>query len=435
MDNALDKKLSKYLRTRAVTSPWTLAGPGRRDYDAAIVIPALAEAQSLPGTLDSLASNPAGLLRRTLVVVVVNNRSGATAAVREDNRATLDWLRSDPCPDLQLARVDAAAAGLELAAGEGVGLARKIGFDLALSRLDWNGDPLLVSLDADTLVDEHYLPALFRHFSLTSRGGTTLPFRHQPGESPEQEQAIRDYELYLRSYLFGLQRAGSPYAYLPVGSAFACRATAYIAAGGMNRRSAAEDFYFLQQLAKVTGIAPLRGTLVRPSSRVSERVPFGTGRVVESGMDSQASPYRMIPAAAFQVLKDWLERLPELLDRAPDALLRHAADLAPELGEFLQELQFSRYWPGIAANHADPQRRLQAFHHWFDALRTRQLLSRLASDEPDTENRVVAELLRWGGEPALDCAREQLAFLESRQLAGSAVLGEAGGGAEGPSAA
>jgi len=86
-----------------------------------------------------------------------------------------------------------------------------------------------------------------------------------------------DFDAAIADWL--LQQAGSPYAYHTIGSAFACRAEAYIAAGGMNRRHAAEDFYFLQQLAKcmqdenidVTALlvqGPIISTILKESDRL-----------------------------------------------------------------------------------------------------------------------------------------------------------------------
>jgi hypothetical protein len=122
--------------------------------------------------------------------------------------------------------VDAASAGRELPAkGGGVGLARKIGFDLALSILAFErSDPLLIALDADTLVMPDYLPSLVSHFQMAAAGGAVIPFCHQGGSSPRHDRAIRRYELFLRSYVLGLSRADSPYAFHTVGSAMACTA-------------------------------------------------------------------------------------------------------------------------------------------------------------------------------------------------------------------
>jgi hypothetical protein len=53
-----------------------------------------------------------------------------------------------------------------------------------------------------------------------------IPFCHQQGDTPEEDQAIRRYELFLRAYVLGLARAGSPCAFHTVGSAMACTAEA-----------------------------------------------------------------------------------------------------------------------------------------------------------------------------------------------------------------
>src|SRR6185369_6760135 len=138
----------------------------------------------------------------------INHREDAPEADKADNLATLAVLaESAPSmPHLNLAWVDAASPGLELPAkGGGVGLARRIGLDLALTRLQTHGhDPILVCLDADTLVRPDYLPALIRHFHGSACGGAVIPFLHQQGLSPQSDRAILRYELFLRCYVLGL---------------------------------------------------------------------------------------------------------------------------------------------------------------------------------------------------------------------------------------
>jgi len=410
----VNRQLEKYLRTRAVNGPWRIVGTKRQNFRAAVVIPALAERDSLPQTLASVAENPAAFLRDTLVLVVVNNRVTATPEQKEENCQLLDWLANDSLTGLNLAWIDGASNGYELPEKEGVGLARKIGFDLALDHLDWNAVPFLVSLDADTLVDKNYLPALFNYFANTSVGGAVLPFRHRQAASPTQDVAIRHYELYLRSYLFGLQQAGSPYAYHTIGSAFACRAGNYVAAGGMNRRHAAEDFYFLQQLAKVSGITLLRGTIVRPSPRFSARVPFGTGRAVQARVDTGQQLYAFVSATAFRVLEEWLALVAGNLNLSAAELVVAAEQLSPQLSQLLSELNFGQAWERMQENHHRKDRRLAAFHHWFDALRSRQLLTRIEGCG-GREEALVAELLEWGGYSGVTATAEQLTLLERLQ--------------------
>lgn len=410
-----NKQLKKYLRSRTIASPWEIEGTDRQDYKAAVVVPALAERNSLSKTLASLATNPGEYLQQTLILIVVNNRADSSAEQLQDNQQTLLWLKSSPVAELNVAWIDASSPSLELPAKEGVGLARKIGFDHALSQLAWSQQPLLVSLDADTLVDEHYLPAIFTHFENSQCGGASLPFRHQEAEEPQQESAIRHYELYLRSYLFGLQQAGSPYAYHTIGSAFACRADAYIAAGGMNRRLAAEDFYFLQQLAKTSGVEILRGTVVRPSPRYSSRVPFGTGMAVQGQVESDLRLFQFSSAAGFSLLRQWLDLVTESLEQPGGYIFEQAAELSPVLELFLAELNFVAVWTRLRANHFDFPSRQRAFHGWFDGLRSRQLLSRLDAGRQQQGAGLVAELLAWGGYPEVTAEAEQLLLLEQLQ--------------------
>lgn len=402
-----------------MTAPWTLAGSDRSDFTAAIIIPALAEFESLPQTIAALALNRAELLQQTLIVIVVNNRASASGELKADNLATLQWLQANPYPRLDLAWVDAASGDFALPEKDGVGLARKIGFDLALSRLDWTRNPLLISLDADTAVDANYLAAIFAQFEQSGCGGATVPFRHREADDVRQETAIRQYELYLRSYLFGLQQAGSPYAYHTIGSAFSCRADAYIAAGGMNRRQAAEDFYFLQQLAKTSGVEMLSGTLVRPSARFSARVPFGTGRAVREQVAECRQSFQFSSANGFQILRQWLQCVADFIDDPAVSLLHQADALSPLLAEMLVELNFVSTWSQLQNNFADSRKRMAAFHGWFDALRTRQLLARLDSGRKRPSGELVAELLAWAGYPGIDGMEDQLRLLEFLQHAGN----------------
>ncbi|MDX2494939.1 MAG: glycosyltransferase family A protein [Desulfuromusa sp.] len=405
----------KYLKTRAITSPWQISGASRTDFSAAVIIPALAERENLPATLDSLCLSPAEYLDRTLVVIVVNNRVDIVADQLADNRKTIDWLRTNPYPQLNLVWIDASISGLELPAKDGVGLARKIGFDASLKLLDWQAEPLLISLDADTLVDRYYLKAIFDHFEISTNGAAVIPFRHQSIENTKQEVAIRHYELYLRSYLFGLLLADSPYAYHSIGSTFACLAEAYIGAGGMNRRCGGEDFYFLQQLTKTSGIEMISGTVVHPSPRFSNRVPFGTGKAVQGQVECRVALFQFVPVAGFEILKLWLALISCQLNRSADQIVLRVPSISPVLHEFLIELNFVQVWEKLQNNHSSKKQRLAAFHDWFDALRTRQLLTRIESHSNSSAEQIVAELLRWGGYPGVEKEADQLELLEGLQ--------------------
>ena len=411
----MNRQLKKYLNSRATLSPWKIDGTRRTNFAAAIIIPALAERENLPATLDSLCFNPAEYINQTLVVIVVNNRADIAPDQLADNQETIDWLQSNPYPQLNLGWVDASSSSLELPGKEGVGLARKIGFDLSLQRLDWKVDPLLISLDADTLTDSQYLATLFTYFMTSKKGGAVIPFRHQSGSPQQQEFAIRHYELYLRSYLFGLQLAGSPYAYHSIGSAFAFLAKDYIKAGGMNRRCGGEDFYFLQQLQKTSGVGMVHGTVVHPSPRFSDRVPFGTGKAVQGQVEGRGTLFHFVSTASFQLLKDWLELIAFHWDYSAEQICLQAQKISPALDRFLIELNFIQVWEKLQGNHSSREQRLGAFHNWFDALRTRQLLTRIENNSSLSAGQIVSELLNWGGYVGVTKEVDQLELLEGLQ--------------------
>lgn len=414
--------VADYLKTRTITGPWNIEGCTEDGFAGAVVIPALAESATLFATLSSLAGNPPEALARFLVLVVVNHREDASPADKADNLATLAQLgeAAPLVPQLNLAWVDAASPGLELPAkGGGVGLARRIGLDLALARLQTHGrDPLLVCLDADTLVRPDYLPALLRYFEGNACGGAVIPFLHQQGLSPQADRAILRYELFLRCYVLGLSLATSPYAFHSVGSAMACRASAYVKIGGMNSRAAGEDFYFLQQLARTVGIAQVSGTVVYPSQRASHRVPFGTGRSIARILAGEPEAVLFYRGACFRVLGDWLLLVSERCDLEPDALLVCAGQISPHLAEYLETIRCGEIWEKLRRNHPGRTAFLSAFNGWFDGLKTMKLIHHLSAGpfprcQPDV---AFAELLHLCGEEPVMGPEDQLELLRRLQL-------------------
>lgn len=417
----LPASICRYLRKRAFQGPWNLEGCKRQDFDGAVIIPALAENDHLPATLDCLAGNPEDMLRRFLILIVINHSPDARKQVKEENAHTLRLLRNDNVHKhfLELAWVDAASPGRELPGKGGVGPARKIGFDLALQRCrhDKPDPPLLVSLDADTLVEKNYLAAIESHFTDHNEGCAVLPYRHRRGERPEIDAAIQHYELFLRASVLGLQRAGSPYAFHTIGSAIACRADAYVRAGGMNRRTSGEDFYFLQQMQKTTGVTLLHGTTVHPSPRPSLRVSFGTGPAVARYLEHPGDRVRFYHPSCFGILSDWLSCAEANWQEPETVLYRQACDISPHLGTFLRRLEFSANWKKLQANYRHKNRFLAAFHGWFDGLRTRQLLHYLSSGPLPYCDHIEAlqPLFRHIGLPFDILPEEQLRTLRSFQ--------------------
>jgi hypothetical protein len=407
-------QLASYLAGRAITAPWRLEGEPGHGFAGCVVIPALGESQRLFATLDALAANPAQQLSRFLVVVVVNHREDAPEAEKRDNAETLARLRLLDTP-LRLALIDAAGDGLELPAKTGgVGLARRIGLDLALPRLEKDG--IMICLDADTLVEADYLQAIGDHFAACSTGGAVIPFCHQRGATPAEERAITLYELFLRHYVLGLEKAGSPYAFHSVGSAMACSAKAYLKMGGMNSRRAGEDFYFLQQLKRTAGIAQVCGTTVRPSARSSHRVPFGTGksisRIVSEGEESQTF-YRV---ECYRILGQWLSLIEGGAELSARQLLSASSEIDPQLAVYLAQAGFEQVWERLRENSNGPNALRAAFHGWFDGLKTVRLVHHLSLSYPRClAGESLPALLGFCGLEAPEGESAQLQLLRTMQ--------------------
>ena len=329
-----------------------LAGPPHPDLRLAVVIPCFNEPE-LQLTLESLwqCERPNAAVE---VIVVINSSASATEAIRAQNRQThsaaVAWsvAHHDPrfafhilhVPDLPPRHA-------------GVGLARKIGMDEALRRLPPNG--VIVCFDADSQCDANYLQAIEEHFERHPQTpGASIYFEHPltgPLPDPVYRAAAR-YELHLRYYVQALRYAGFPYAFHTIGSSMAVRSRIYCEQGGMNKRKAGEDFYFLQKIIAVGGFTEITSTRVVPSPRESDRVPFGTGRAVRDQLDGEAK--QTYPLEAFLDLKAFWAALPDL------------SGASPCLRQFLENQHIHDVLREIRANTSDAAAFQRRFIRWFD---------------------------------------------------------------------
>jgi hypothetical protein len=401
--------ITKYLKRQETFQRWPLHAGSTRNIDQVVVIPVLAEHPTLFDTLDDLAANPKEQRDVTLVICVVNNPTAphGTTADFENNQRTLKELQhriedNDGVP-LRLACIDATCGDNAIPVNEGVGLARKIGLDWGLKLLHENSTPdrPLISLDADTHVAPNYLPAISDFFDHPRRWAALLPYAH-PLDGPRGERAaILCYELYLRYHTLGLAHADSPYAFYAIGSTITCTATAYAAIAGMRRRAAAEDFYFLEALAKAGPIQYIPNTAVHPAARCSTRTPFGTGQRVTRFAAGTHNEYTLYHPASYEIVKQWLNLVNENNGADAEQLLQHAHTIHPDLERFLREIHFLRDWEKICQNAPDAPRRLGQLHRWFDGLRTLRLIHFLRDNAYPTQPmfEAITSLLEKCGVP------------------------------------
>ena len=161
--------------------------------------------------------------------------------------------------------------------------------------------------------DACWSDALFEQTWPGNASATTLPFIHLPTNDQELSEATLLYELRLHHYVLQLMAINSSYAFHTLGSACAFNAEAYAAVRGMPLRSAAEDFYILNKLAKVAPVHRATGPMVTIEARTSSRVPFGTGPAVQKLTESAVPTDEPIfyDARCFETLS----RVHELFER------------------------------------------------------------------------------------------------------------------------
>ncbi len=393
--------ISDYLKLYAADKKWQLTSANKDDFSSAVVIPVYAERESIFSTLSSLAKNPASFLRDSLVICVLNNKMSSPAEDKNNNRQTkkiidsiirkksLDEfkLKNNIYENLQiiadseikLAYIDACSAGYELPDNTGgVGLARKIGMDAALRT--WQkeslNNKLILSLDADTLVQDNYLSSIKEYF--TKKVKTAIVrYEHQMPEAEEEKAAIISYEIFLRYWVLALRYAQSPYAYHSIGSTIITTAQAYLSVRGMNKKQAGEDFYFLGKLAKIGKINYLQQTCVYPSARASRRVPFGTGKSIQQYLSSDSQNYVTYDADVFSILACFIDLIKRNIESPSSDILAKAKEIDPLLKIFLESYNFESFWSKLLNRTKDEKVRLKQFHHWFDAFKTLKLINYL----------------------------------------------------------
>ena len=169
---------------------------------------------------------------------------------------------------------------------QGVGLARKVGADIAV-KLFLNGhieSSWIHSSDADAYLPNNYFSAHLANNLITKNSVATCCNFYHHSEHEAIHQANHLYETALRYYVAGLHFAQSPYAYFTIGSILSFDINAYCQARGFPKRSAGEDFYLLNKLAKLGVVTYLPEVTIKLEARPSQRVPFGTGPAVQSIM-------------------------------------------------------------------------------------------------------------------------------------------------------
>jgi len=343
-----------------------------------VVIPCFREPDILL-TLESL--NQCELpIQKVEVIVLINHSEAASEAIKEYNLKTKkeveQWIANNKKESLTFYVLGPFELQKKWA---GVGLARKSAMDEALTRFNLLQKPkgVIVSLDADTLVAKNYLVEIERHFEQnTGDVGVTISFEHQTNGLDKNElEGILLYEKYLIYYKKALEYVGYPNAMFTIGSAFAVTSESYVKRGGMTRRQAGEDFYFLQTLALIGRVGELTSTSVYPSARVSNRVPFGTGPIMGKWLKKEEDLTKTYNFQAFIDLKVFFDEIEKLFKIDENRFYEIVEKLPNSIRQFLYTDNFWKEIEDLNQNCSTLKSFQNRFFHKFNAFKILKYLN------------------------------------------------------------
>ncbi|XQW83523.1 hypothetical protein ACOYR1_10175 [Thalassotalea piscium] len=372
------KNIEKYLKHYAEPCIDALAGfPSGFNFSNTVVIPAYKETiHFVNDYFDSALANV-----NSLMVLVINQpESDPNKQAQQDLfKAVLAmgnsvW-QNQAYTLVQVAECNSYILILDsfshaLPEKQGVGVARKQGVDSVLALIVQNrvSSQWICSTDADASLPSRYFEVLTS--CSTNTVGACFNFTHFC-EDLTVHNATALYEQAMRYYVAGLEYAGSHYSFFTIGSILAFTAKAYANVRGFPKRSAGEDFYLLNKLAKIGNIAFLSEQTIKLTARQSDRVPFGTGPAVNRIIELQHNhqDYCYYPPEVFIVLKEVLI--------AFDSLYEHCDDIDKWLINLSAEAKACILSVGLATfiNKQQTQRapKTQFYKQlvvWFDAFKT-----------------------------------------------------------------
>jgi len=311
------------------------------------------------------------------VIVIINDAENSNDTIKKQNQSTYEeaasWAARHNTSQLKFHIHYCSNLPKKHA---GVGLARKIGMDEAVRRFDAavnHKNGIIVCFDADSLCERNYLTAIAAHFKNNPKTpACSIHFEHPI--TGEYDQKVYDgiikYELFLRYYIDALRFTNFPHAYQTIGSSMAVRSSIYQKQGGMNRRKAGEDFYFLHKIIPLGNFSEITTTKVIPSPRPSDRVPFGTGRAINQWLTSDNHVYNTYHPQTFIDLKVFISRIDELYTIDVNDTDTFLGKLPKSISSFLESQDFNTNLMEIrkhCGNSLDAFR--SRFFQWFNGFK------------------------------------------------------------------
>lgn len=402
--------IKKYLEKKSFYKPEEINFSQNNFSEIAICIPVCNEYPTFMNTLKSISISCAVANTKVHVVCCVNNKINSNEKVLENNFRMIYELNrikksengdSENQSLLQISVLDFTKENA-FTEKQGVGWARKIAMDYALA----NGAKVLACLDADTFVEENYILQL-KYFLENNLDCATMNFIHKRIEnfsddnnenqnSIQLNSAIQLYEDYIKNHSKKLAECGTPFCYSALGCVIVCSDKMYCECGGMKNKLAGEDFYFIQEMIKNVisknpdklfqseknfNIINFLDTTVKPATRFSDRVLFGTGKALEEIVEGNFSKAKLFKDEEYLEIKNFINLFNDLNKKNfPLELQREAEKKCRRLYSFLLKDNFFSDWNLIVENNKkSPQKLAVAFHCKFDGLKIIRALHHLQS--------------------------------------------------------
>ena len=246
----------------------------------------------------------------------------------------------------------------------GVGWARKTVMD-AISKVASPND-IILTLDGDTTFGPEYFSSIVDSFFLYPQVNViSVPYYHLLTGNRKADHAILRYEIYMRYYALNMLRIGNPYAFTALGSAIACRVSAYRSVGGLTPHKSGEDFYFLQKLRKFGPVLVDHPQKVFPAARFSDRVFFGTGPAMIKGASGDWESYPVFDFSVFDEVKETFDAFEALFEK----------DIDTPMSAFLMDkFRSGSIWQPLRENFKSVDKFVRACQQKVDGLRILQYI-------------------------------------------------------------
>jgi len=348
--------------------------PPANSLKISIVIPCYNE----PDIISSLVSlNNCKPVVGVEVIVIVNEEETCNDEVKQQNRITLAQIetwKNKTSLNYSLLTYHLIASARDA----GVGFARKVGMDEAARRFERancdNG--VICCFDADSTCAANYIESVSRHFPINSPkpNGATVYYEHSLPDDNSLKEGIIQYELHLRYYVNALRLIGYPYAHQTVGSSMIVRSGIYQKIGGMNKRKAGEDFYFLHRVMPTGNFIDIKDTVIYPSARISDRVPFGTGKAMHKWQQENSTDYLTYNLLSFQDLKNLFIKSESFFELKLNEVEEQVNKLPVSIRSYLKNNEFDKALMRINSHSKNRATFINKWYQYFDGFRVLKYL-------------------------------------------------------------